>query len=69
MNKWLQTLMQKLDAPPAAIVMVVALFAIVLLFMLLWIAMRRGQRVSLGGAKGFVFEAPPPAPQTQKAQK
>ena len=67
MTKWSQIFIATLDVPPAVVVLAVALFAIVLLFALLWIAMKRGQRVSLGGSKGFVFEAPPRLP--QKGQK
>lgn len=37
-----------------------AFSALVLLFLLLCVAMRLGRRVSLGGTRGFVFEAAPP---------
>ena len=69
MTKWWQTLITTVDVPPAVVVLAIALFAIVLLFALLWIAMRHGQRVSLGGAKGFVFEALPPSRQPQQGSK
>ena len=69
MTKWWQILITTLDVPPAVIVLAIVLFVIVLIFALLWIAMRRGQRVSLGGAKGFVFEALPLTRPPQKGQK
>ena len=69
MDKWWQILVTTLDMPPAVIVLAIAPLVIVLLLMLLWIAMRRGQRVSLGGSKGFVFEALPPTRPPQKGQK
>ena len=69
MTKWWQILIATLDVPPALVVLAVAFFVMVLIFALLWIAMRRGHRVSLGGSKGFVFEALPPTRQPQKGQK
>ena len=69
MNKWWQILIMTLDVPPAVVVLAIALFVMVLIFALLWIAMKRGQRVSLGGSKGFVFEALPPTRPPQKGQK
>ena len=69
MTKWGQILIPTLDVPPALVVLAVAFFVMVLIFALLWIAMRRGQRVSLGGTKGFVFEVLPPMRPPQKAQK
>ena len=69
MAKWWQILITTFDVPPVAFVLAIALLVILLIFALLWIAMRRGQRVSLGGSKGFVFEALPPTRPPQKGQK
>ena len=69
MTKWWQILIPTHDVPSAAVVLAIALLVILLIFALLWIAMRRGRRVSLGGSKGFVFEALPPTRQPQKGQK
>ena len=69
MTKWWQILIATLDVPPAVVVLAIALFVTVLTFALLCFAMRRGQRVSLGGAKGFVFEALLPTCPPQKGQK
>ena len=63
MTKWWQTLIPTLDVPPALVVLAVAFFVMVLIFALLWIAMRRGQRVSFGGPNGFVWEGPKRPPQ------
>ena len=67
MTKWWQILITTLDVPPAAVVLAIAFFVMVLIFALLWIAMRRGQRVSFGGPNGFVWEGPKHPP--QKGQK
>ena len=69
MNKWWQMFIATHEVPPAAFVLAIALLVMLLIFALLWIAMRRGQRVSLGGSKGFVFEALPPTRPPQKGQK
>ena len=58
MARWWQIFVAAFaDVHPAAGFAAVALIAIGLIFALLCIAMRRGRRVSLGGPKGFVFEA------------
>ena len=69
MTRLWQMFMTTLELPPAEIVLAITLLVILLIFALLWIAMRRGQRVSLGGSKGFVFEALPPTRPPQKGQK
>ena len=69
MTRWWQMFIPTYDVPPAVFVLAIALFMSVLIFALLWIAMRRAQRFSLGGAKGFVFEALPPPRAHQKGQK
>ena len=67
MTKWWQTLITALEVPP---IWAFALFVVfVLIFALLCFAMKHGQRVSLGGAKGFVFEALPPTSSPGKGQK
>ena len=61
MTTWLQRIaLLTADRLHAAIDWAFAFMALMLLFALLCIAMRRGNRVSLGGSRGFVFEASPP---------
>ena len=58
MNAWWQMILAWFSAAPPSLMVTAFLLAVIaLVFALLCIAMRRGQRVSLGGAKGFVFEA------------
>ncbi len=57
---WQQTYLWVADLRPSSLGWVFAFVALMLLFALLCIAMRLGRRVSFGGARGFVFEAPPP---------
>lgn len=60
MNAWWQMIVAWLSAASPSVMAALLLLAVIaLVFALLCIAMRRGQRVSLGGAKGFVFEALP----------
>ena len=60
MTAWWQMIVTWFSAAPPSAIVALLLFAVIaLVFVLLCIATRRGQRVSLGGAKGFVFEALP----------
>ena len=60
MTAWWQMIVTWFSAaPPSVMVALLLLVVVALVFRLLCIAMRRGRRVSLGGAKGFVFEALP----------
>jgi preprotein translocase subunit SecG len=58
--RWLMALWPfgELGAMQALIVFLFfALAAFIVIAVLIWIGMRRGKRVSLGGPNGFVFEA------------
>jgi hypothetical protein len=60
MTAWWQMIVAWFSAAPPSVMLALLLLAVVfLVFTLLCIAMRRGHRVSLGGEKGFVFEALP----------
>jgi hypothetical protein len=57
------------ELPHGAMGWLFAFSVLVLLFLLLCVAMRLGRRVSLGGPRGFVFEATSAkSPPTKKGQ-
>ena len=70
MTGWWQLIVAWLSAASPSVMAALLLLAVIaLVFALLCIAMRRGQRVSLGGAKGFVFEGLQPNESVTKKRK
>ena len=70
MNAWWQMILAWFSAAPSSMMVAAFLLAVIaLVFALLCVAMRRGQRVSLGGSKGFVFEASQPNANVAKKGK